>query len=269
MTLTNPAEKWKTFYQKPTLSWLDPKKVTADYIKRWSQSEWITRLMQAAQLKPNKKIRILEAGCGTGVYALAFSMLGFSVDAFDYNEEAIAIALELQKKLNKQGCHLAVNFYKGNILAIQTQSETYDLVFNQAVLEYFCDDQERQLALEEMVRVTKPGGKTAIIVQHTGHPFRHYWEKIGWPGYIDQPPVMQYTTQKLKKELWDAGLNNVRTDGIYPWKALFFWPKWYQKWKWANEFVYLLGQGLSRFCPLPKAIRAHFATQILAVGTKP
>ncbi len=266
--MIGPAEKWKTFYQKPKISWLEPDQVTPAYIKRWTQSEWTVRFMLAARLKPDKQIRILEAGCGTGIYSLALSMLGFSIDAFDYNEEALAIARQLQAKIKKEGCELPVRFYQDNLLNIQSSPHTYDFVFNQAVLEYFCDDQERNQALKEMVRVTKHGGKVAVIVQHTGHPFRPYWEKMGWPGYIDQPAVIRYTPAKLRRELEEAGLKNVTVDGIYPWKALFFWPKGYQKWKWTNEIIYLLGQGLTRFFPLPRVLRANLATQILAVGCK-
>jgi hypothetical protein len=63
-------------------------------------------------------------------------------------------------------------------------------------------------------------------------------------------------------------LANVQIDGIYPWKAFFFYPAWHQRWRVTEEAVYLLGRVLERSVPLPRAWRAKLALQFLVVGQK-
>jgi SAM-dependent methyltransferase len=265
--MSRVVESWRRFYQVGNLSWYPSTGFSAEYLMRLGRSEWITRMLRLAQIRPNSRVRILEAGCGTGQYAIALALLGFQVDAFDYNEEALAIARQLVDKVRASGYDLSLRFYHDNLLDTQATADSYDLVFNQAVLEYFVDEAERSRALAEMARLTRPGGCVAVIVQHTEHPFRHLWEKLGWTGYVNQPPVTLYTPRRLAAELRAVGLTDAGTDGIYPWKVLF-WPPWYRRWKFLHDAFYLLGQALNRGVPLPRIFRAHLAIQILVVGRK-
>jgi SAM-dependent methyltransferase len=262
---SDAGEAWAYFYRQPALSWFDLEKTDIHSIRRFARSEWISRMLGYTHLP--KSAKILEAGCGTGMYSAALAFLGFEVNAFDYNEEAVRIAKSLYEKIRPLEPGIRLQAHRGNLLDIQWPSGSFDLVFNQAVLEYFPDRQRRQ-ALEEMVRVTRPGGWVAVIVQHTAHPFRHFWKKIGWRGYTNQPPVIEYDPWKLKKELQETGLKDVRVDGIYPWKSFFVRPQWYKYWKWSENSIYLIGRGLERFCPLPVPLRARWAQQIIAVGKK-
>jgi SAM-dependent methyltransferase len=260
------GESWRTYYQTGNLSWYQSEVFSVEYLLRLSRSEWITRMLGLTRICPNPGLRILEAGCGTGQHAIALSLLGFQVDAFDYNLEALEIARQLARKVMACG-YEAPRFYQDDLTAPRSACDSYDLVFNQAVLEYFDIEVERRNALAQMARLTRPGGWVAIIVQHTRHPFRRLWEKLGWPGYINQPPVTLYTPHRLAQELCQAGLMNVRTDGIYPWKVLF-WPPWHRRWKFLHDPVYLLGQALNRGVPLPCTLRSHLSIQILAGGRK-
>ena len=260
------GESWRTFYQAGNLSWYQPEVVSVEYLLRLAQSEWITRMLRLTRVCPNSRLRILEAGCGTGQHAIALSLLGFQVEAFDYNEEALEIARRLARKVMVCGRD-APRFYQDDLIAPRSVYGSYDLVFNQAVLEYFDIAAERRKALAQMARFARPGGWVAAIVQHTQHPLRRLWKKMGWPGYINQPPVTLYTPESLAREVAQAGLVDVRTDGIYPWKVLF-WPPWHRRWKSLHDTFYLLGQALNRGIPLPRTLRSRLAIQILAVGRK-
>lgn len=235
---------------------------------RFTRSDWIQKMLRAAQLTSSAGIRILEAGCGTAMYALCLAILGFTVDAFDYNPGALEFARRLEVTARQIMPDLKIQLALGNLLDIQAEANSYDLVFNQAVLDYFCDDAERQRALAEMTRVTKPGGSVAVIVQHTGHPFRRAWERQGWHGYDNQPPTALQTPARLERELRAAGLENVRVDGLYPWKAFFFYPAWHRRWRATENAAYLLGEFLHRFAPMPRPLRAYLGLQFLAIGRK-
>ncbi|MBN1688965.1 MAG: methyltransferase domain-containing protein [Candidatus Omnitrophica bacterium] len=262
------GERWRPFYQRGDLSWFDPTAMNRENLLRYGKSEWISRMLKQTVRHPGSKTRVLEAGCGTGMFAVSLALLGFRVDAFDYNEEAISIGKGLWAKVQTEGEAQRIRFTRGNLLQMGIPSDTYDLVFNQAVLEYFTQKDQRKRAIDEMVRVTKPGGHVAIIVQHTAHPWKAYWEKLGWPGYTDQPPVDAMTADILAEEMSDSGLQNVVLDGIYPWKTLFFWPPWYRRYSWTSEMIYLLGQFFHRMVPVPRTIRKKISLQILGVGVK-
>lgn len=269
MAASQVGEAWRPYFSGKQLSWCVPDRIQTDYFLRHAKSEWISNLLAYTRLVPGSNMRILEAGCGTGMYSLSLAALGFAVDAFDYNEEALSFARDLERKARQATPEMSVRFCRGNILEIDAAPDTYDLVFNQAVLDYFCDKVERKQALREMVRVAQRGKWVAVIVQHTQHPFHKWWRWLGWEGYTNQPPVYAQTPPKLVEELKEAGLANVTVDGIYPWKAFFFYPPWYRRWKLTDDLVYLLGQALNRFVPLPRALRSTLALQFLAVGQKP
>lgn len=263
------GKAWRPYFQTRELSWLVPARVDGEYLWRFARSEWISKLLQHTIARPASNVRVLEAGCGTAIYGLSLALLGFNVDAFDYNDTALEFAYDLERKARQVKPDLQIRLSCGNLLAIQAESDSYDLVFNQAVLDYFCDAAERAQALREMMRVARRGRYVAAIVQHTRHPFRKYWERWGWEGYTNQPPVEAQTPARVKLEFEEAGLVNVIVDGIYPWKAFFFYPPWYQRWRLTNNFVYLLGQALNRVVPLPRTLRSSLALQFLVVGKKP
>lgn len=260
------GEGWRAIYEAGEISWFRPEYASCAYLRRSGQSEWIQRMLKHTHLGEQPGASILDAGCGIGLYSLSLALLEYHVTAFDYNESAIARAEALQSVVQKECAFEAVKFYQDNLLNIQQPDGHFDVVFNQGVLDYF-GDRERPRAFAEMIRVTKPGGYVAVIVQHTAHKLRPVWERLGWEGYTRQPPVFSFSPQSLAAELRAAGLKDITVDGIEPWKVLFFYPRWHQRWRVTNEAVYLMGRGL-RFVPLPRALRAQMAIQILAVGRK-
>jgi hypothetical protein len=73
----------------------------------------------------------------------------------------------------------------------------------------------------------------------------------------------------LERELREAGLTQVVSDGLYPWKAFFFYPAWYRRWKLTENLVYLLGQALQRGVALPRKTSAALSLQFVVAGRKP
>lgn len=93
-----------------------------------------------AQVGRPHETTVLEAGCGVGLYALSLARLGYWVTAFDYNEGAIRHAEAIRNRVGLSTDQ--VHFFVDNLLAMRAADDSFDLVFNQAVLEYFCDDAE-------------------------------------------------------------------------------------------------------------------------------
>ena len=169
------GEAWKAYLERDTLSWCNPDTIGMDGFARHARSEWIQRIVTNIDFPLSPSTWVLEAGCGTGMFSLSVAQCGCRVDAFDYNERALEFGRRLEFKARQIKPDLRVRFFRGDLLDIEAPSETYDLVFNQAVLEYFTDEGDRIRALREMSRVTRTDGWVVVIVQHTGHPWRGWW----------------------------------------------------------------------------------------------
>jgi SAM-dependent methyltransferase len=264
---SQPGQAWRSYYQSGPPNWLDPEHATIDFLAEWARGEWIARLLDAAGQRAWAGRRVLEAGCGTGIYSIALAWRGCAVDAFDYNAESLDIARYLVRKAERSGHSLPIGLYQGDLLNIPAAANSYDLVFNQAVLEYFADS-EREAALREMARVTKPNGRVVAIVQHTDHPFQAIWQRQGWQGYTNQPAVIAYTPRRLARDLAAAGLGDVYLDGIRPWKAFFFHAAWFERRASTAHMAYLGHRLLERRVTLPRVIRRQLGVQLVGAGTK-
>ena len=72
------------------------------------------------------KKRLLDAGCGSGILAIAGALLGYEViDGFDFDPEAVAVAGE-NAALNKVADRISLEV--GNAADWQGRAEKYDLV---------------------------------------------------------------------------------------------------------------------------------------------
>lgn len=116
------GDAWRFFYQKGNLSWFDFEKPDRRCLERFSKSKWIGRILKWTDLRPSEKIKILEAGCGTGMYSAALALQGFRVDAFDSNEKAVAITRELFQKMKIREPQFQPSVIQGNLLKIEAAS---------------------------------------------------------------------------------------------------------------------------------------------------
>lgn len=82
-------------------------------------------------LTENKKNKILDAGCGCGIYALKLAKNGFDVDGFDIADSAVTIATKIMKDNGFNG-----NFIGADIKETGFQSELYDAVVCKDVIDH-------------------------------------------------------------------------------------------------------------------------------------
>ncbi len=77
---------------------------------------------------------LMELGCGSGHLSAYLAQHGFQTHLFDFSPVALEKAKECYKSLNLQG-----EFVEGNLLDIQPDDHTYDIVWNSGVMEHFND----------------------------------------------------------------------------------------------------------------------------------
>ncbi len=162
--------------------------------------------------------RVLDVGCGVGMYAGAFRR---------ETPNVFGIEIERERALDARD-HTA-----GTIQSVGEQlpfaDDTFELVFSHEVLEHVTDD---RACVREMARVTRPGGRMVIFVPNRLYPFEThgiFWRGryhfgnvplINWlPTKLRDwlaPHVRTYTRRGLRRLLEDLPLRVVHHSQIFP-----------------------------------------------------
>ena len=114
-------------------------------------------IIAAAAIRPGESV--LEVGCGTGVLCrwLARETGGNNpVSGVDVNVYFLREAAEIA---SREGMADAVSFHEGSAEELPFDDASFDVAFSSTVVQRVNAD----LMLPEMVRVTRPGGRVAVL----------------------------------------------------------------------------------------------------------
>ncbi|MCI0549582.1 MAG: class I SAM-dependent methyltransferase [Anaerolineae bacterium] len=134
------------------------------YIWRAGQQRRLEMILKAAGERI--KGRILENGCGIGMYVEHLSPFGGEVIGLEYDFERAA-----QARINSPHILNAA----GEFLPLP--SSTFDLILSHEVIEHVQDD---RAAIRDMIRILKPGGRVVLFAPNRGYPFETHG--IYWNG---------------------------------------------------------------------------------------
>ena len=126
----------------------------------------VASLMDEVQLQPGQSV--LDVGCGSGVLDrwLAHRTSGVNpITAVDVSPYLLREAHDLAVR---EGLVQGIDFRKGNAEELPLADDSFDVAMSVTVMEEV--DADRMLA--EMVRVTRAGGKVAVIVRAVDMPWR-------------------------------------------------------------------------------------------------
>lgn len=118
----------------------------------WGRVEYLTTLRYIDKyLRPG--LRILEIGAGTGRYSHNLARRGYRVEAV----ELVAHNIEIFRANTRPDEQITV--VQGNATDLSAfGSDTYDITLLLGPMYHLFTEAEKQRALEEAVRVTRPGG---------------------------------------------------------------------------------------------------------------
>ena len=124
----------------------------------------VRTLLEAVHLRPGESV--LEVGCGTGVLDrwLAQSTRGaHRITGVDINRYLLH---EARAFARQEGLEGTIAFREGSAEALPFPNHSFDVTMSVTVMEEVDADQ----MLREMVRVTTPGGRVAVIVRAEDMP---------------------------------------------------------------------------------------------------
>jgi SAM-dependent methyltransferase len=155
------------------------------YVWRAGQERRLQMILEAA----GERIRgrVLENGCGVGMYVQKLSPHGGEVVGLEFDFERAAEAHEHSPYItNAAGEHLPF------------PNQSFDLILSHEVLEHVQDD---RAAITEMVRVLRPGGRLVLFCPNRGYPFETHG--IYWRGEykFGNIPLVNWLPRKWRDNL--------------------------------------------------------------------
>ena len=155
------------------------------YVWRAGQQRRLEMIVNAA--RERIKGRILENGCGVGMYVEHLTPFGGTVIGLEYDFERAAEA-----RTNSPHILNAA----GELLPLP--SATFDLILSHEVIEHVQND---RAAICEMIRVLKPGGRAVIFCPNRGYPYETHG--VYWKGkyYFGNKLFVNYLPRILRDKL--------------------------------------------------------------------
>ena len=160
--------------------------------------------------------RFLEAGCGTGGYAIDLAIRGGA------KTEVVGVDQSLEKLLLARGKAEVkkvenVEFREGSLQSLQFDEEEFDLVIGDASM---LTPAEIGAALAELTRVAKKDGTVILKLTTRGsfdEFFSIYWESLYNLELLDYTPQLEgliterLTVSDAERLAMDSGLYDVRS----------------------------------------------------------
>lgn len=140
------------------------------------------------QVKPG--MRILDAGCGTGIFSIKLARKGAIVTGIDISEKMLVIARKraLQEKLG-------IAFKQMDSLNLKFPDHFFDGVLSMATIEFIPDPQQM---MDEMFRVCRTGGLILVGTINRESDWGRLYQN---PEFQKNVPVFKYAHFKSPADL--------------------------------------------------------------------
>jgi SAM-dependent methyltransferase len=155
------------------------------YVWRAGQQRRLDMIKSAAGKRIEGKI--LETGCGIGLYLEHLNPLG---------GELIGMEYELPRAIKAKEKSAQILGAAGEYMPFPTG--TFDLILSNEVIEHVADDKQ---VVHEMVRTLKPGGRIVLFCPNRWYPFETHG--IYWRGtyHFGNKPLVNYLPLPCRNQL--------------------------------------------------------------------
>jgi SAM-dependent methyltransferase len=154
---------------------------------REGQDRRLAMIQAAAGERLSSGSRVLVDGCGVGMYIRALRQ---------FTPYVVGLDIEPERVCDSYSHSPLVNVAAGEYLPYPANQ--FDLALSHEVIEHVQDD---TLAVAEMVRVLKKGGRAIIFCPNRLFPFEthgHYWQE---KYHFGNTPLINYLPANLRNKL--------------------------------------------------------------------
>ncbi len=124
---------------------------------RWSDNEKWAR-QKFYEFRSEKRNKILDAGCGIGVFSRFYARKGFEVHAIDISPKAIEITRKSFEIFGLKG-----EIKQGSVEEIPYPDNYFDYIVSNGVIHHTPNTEK---AVNEFYRILKPGGTASICIYY-------------------------------------------------------------------------------------------------------
>lgn len=155
------------------------------YVWRAGQERRLRMILEAAAGR--EAGCVLDDGCGVGVYLERLSPRAASAFGVEYDAERAVQAAQRVRGIVRAAAE-----------RLPFASASFDLLLSHEVLEHVAGD---RAALEEIVRLLRPGGRLVLFVPNRGYPFETHG--VFWRGRyrFGNIPLINYLPRPLRRRL--------------------------------------------------------------------
>lgn len=151
--------------------------------------------------KPEKGMKVLDVGCGTGNFSIKLARLGCDVTGIDISERMLQLA---RRKSKQQGFN--ITFRNMDVCDLNFPDESFDAVFSMATIEFVAEPEK---AVNEMFRVAKKGAQILIgTIQRNSR-----WGRLYMSEDFQKNTVFKHARFLTLEELTSLWRNNLVSSG--------------------------------------------------------
>lgn len=151
--------------------------------------------------------KILDVGCGSGIFMADFIKKGAYVAGIDYSQRMLDLAQELLVKLKLPKTKYVLS--KASATNIPFKDHYFDIVLATGLTDYL-SDQENKLFFKDAARVLKKDGMIIVSFPSQISPFAFVRSGAGlWlrQKFFKLPPIRnEFSQEKIRSFLWAENL---------------------------------------------------------------
>lgn len=169
--------------------------------KEWERlekhrTEFAVSMRALGEFLPRPPCAVLDVGGGPGRYAIELSRQGYSVTLLEISRGNLRLA---RQKAREAQVRLAGTIHANALDLSKLDPARYDAVLLMGPLYHLLSHGERVQAIQEAMRVLRPGGKLFAAFITRFAPFRY--QAIGEPAWLVENP--EYARQLLETGIHD------------------------------------------------------------------
>jgi len=145
------------------------------------------RFQMVRRWAPPAGQRVLDGGCGVGLYTAAFM-----------RETPTVFGIEIERERALQARDRATGVAQAMGERLPFADGSFDIIFSHEVLEHVTDD---RTSVAEMVRLTRSGGRIVLFVPNRLYPFETHG--VFWRGHyhFGNVPLVNWLPAPLRNRL--------------------------------------------------------------------